>query len=168
MEAHGEETPSESESSGDGGEEEGQDREGEIISPPQSPLPESLLSLDDLFGWQMGIPAKYARRNTPGRMPMGCPACHRSLTLHWYVFLVGSVRLRRWCMGGSFTRCPIGSPASTGRWCCCIGDYRVVLIGRWRCGAPVQEGPSMLLPAIVFLVRAWCRSRFSVFSVPEF
>jgi hypothetical protein len=49
-EARGEETPFESESSGDDGEEEDKDREGEIISPAQSTPTESLLSLGDLFG----------------------------------------------------------------------------------------------------------------------
>jgi U3 small nucleolar RNA-associated protein 14 len=59
-EAHGEGTPSESESSGDSVEDEDEDGEGEIISPPQSPPPESLLSLGDLFGWQMGIAARVS------------------------------------------------------------------------------------------------------------
>jgi hypothetical protein len=49
-EARGEETASKSESSGDDGEEEDKDGEGVTISPPQSSLLESLLSLGNLFG----------------------------------------------------------------------------------------------------------------------
>jgi hypothetical protein len=72
--ARGEETPSESESSGDGGEEEEEDVEGEIISPHQSPPPtppthppppDSLLSLGDLFGQQLGIPARVCEVKRP-------------------------------------------------------------------------------------------------------
>jgi hypothetical protein len=64
-EACGEETPSKSESSGDGGEEEDENGEGEIISPTQSPTPENLLSLDELFGRQMGIPARIRQAKHP-------------------------------------------------------------------------------------------------------
>jgi hypothetical protein len=45
--------------------EEDKDREGEIISSPQSPPPESLLSLGDLFGRQMGILARVHQVKCP-------------------------------------------------------------------------------------------------------
>jgi hypothetical protein len=85
VEARGEETPSESESSGNGREEEDEDGEGEIISPPQSPLPKRLLSLGDLFGWRMGIPARVRQAKCPGQIPTGRVAYHHSPTLHYYV-----------------------------------------------------------------------------------
>jgi hypothetical protein len=69
-EVHGEKTPFESESSGDGREEEYEDGEGEIISPPHSPPPESLLLLGDLFGWLTRIPAR-ARQATRPRADAG-------------------------------------------------------------------------------------------------
>jgi hypothetical protein len=54
--AHGEETPSESESLGVNDEEEGEGmEEGEIISSPSSSPPEVLPSLGDLFHQQAGI-----------------------------------------------------------------------------------------------------------------
>jgi hypothetical protein len=49
-------TPSKTNSLGDDSEEDGEDKEkGEINPFPQSPLPEDLPSLGDLFSWQTGI-----------------------------------------------------------------------------------------------------------------
>jgi hypothetical protein len=43
------------------------------------------------------------------------------------------------------TRCPTGSFVFADRWGHCAYGYGVTLIGRWGCGASVQEGPSLFL-----------------------
>jgi hypothetical protein len=95
--------------------------------------------------------------NTPGRMLVGC----RAHTAQFGLMLVYSVLLGThiciyWCMHDLLIRSLVGSLAFAGHRCHCARDYKVILVGRRWCGAPTQEGPSLVFPAGVFLVRMWC------------
>jgi hypothetical protein len=75
----GEESSSKSESLGDNEEEE----EGEIISSPRSPPPESLPPNGDLFGQQIGVPASacWAKRPWVDAGGVSGPSLWLGLTL---------------------------------------------------------------------------------------
>jgi hypothetical protein len=50
----------------------------------------------------------------------------------------------------------VGSIDPVGRRSCCIRDGGAVLVTHQGCGALVQEGPPLVFPVGVLLVRTWC------------
>jgi hypothetical protein len=56
----------------------------------------------------------------------------------------------------SLTRGFAGLAVHIGRRSCHDHDGRVILVGLWGCGSPIQEGPPLVILADVLLICAWC------------
>jgi hypothetical protein len=164
-------TPSEPESSGDGDEEVDEDEEeGQTTrSLPSSP-PKVLPLFGDLFSQQAGISVGTCRAKRPRA---GTGASFGPLPQSGLVLVDSDLQGMSICTRGdrntSLAWGFVGFVVLIGRRGYCIRAGGPVLPGHRGCGAVIQEGPPLVLPASVLPVCVWSwllvlrHSRFSRF-----